>query len=206
MIVNGLLCYAIHHLDSGANFDIEHYLFKFYKRADIIAAKKVLWNACKDDLGKYDNRKNSEARAATEAHIQDIMKALKKLDGLNKTPEVYVKDLDSVPDRQPTDLNYAMLVQRVADLMKYKVETNDMLARMTSDILELQEAKRTTDTGTNQPLTVTNAEQVTNEQILAQLIEATNDEDTDVATNESSSDSLTPEQQPSSPTQQLLTQ
>ena len=69
MIVNGLLCYAIHHLDSGANFDIEHYLFKFYKRADIIAAKKVLWNACKDDLGKYDNRKNSELRAATEAHI-----------------------------------------------------------------------------------------------------------------------------------------
>ena len=61
-----------------------------------------------------------------------------------------MKDLDSVPDRQPADLNYATLVQRVADLMKYKVETNDILARMTSDILELQEAKNAiTNAGNN---------------------------------------------------------
>ena len=204
MIVNGLLCYAIHHLDSGAGFDIEHYLFKFYKHADVVAAKKALWNAYKDDLSRYDNRKNSESRAATEAHIQDIMKALKKLDGLNKTPEVYVKDLDSVPDRQPADLNYAMLVQKVADLTKYKVETNDILARMASDILELQEAKRTTtNAGNDQPLSVTNAEQVTNEQILAQQIEGTSNADNDVATdNESSSDILNTEQQLNPPPQQ----
>lgn len=206
MIVNGLLCYAIHHLDSGAGFDIEHYLYKFYKHGDVVAAKKALWNACKGDLSKYDNRKNSESRAATEAHIQDIMKALKKLDGLNKTPEVYVKDLDSVPDRQPADLNYAMLVQRVADLTKYKVETNDILARMASDILELQEAKRsTTNAGNDQPLSVNNvnnAEQITNEQILAQQTEVTSNADTDVANNESSSDSLTTEHQPNTPPQQ----
>ena len=131
------------------------------------------------------------------------MKALKKLDGLNKTPEVYVKDLDSVPDRQPADLNYATLVQRGAELMKYKVETNDILARMTSDILELQEAKNAiANAGNNQPLSVDNAEQITNDQILAQQIEITSNADTDVVNNESSSDSLTNDQQPNTPPQQ----
>ena len=126
MIVNGVLCYAIHYMNSDADHDIEHYLFKFYKHANVVEAKRILWSTCKDDLGEYENRKTTGERSATEAHIHDIMHALKKLDALNKTPEVYVKDLDSVPDRQPADLNYAMLVQRVADLMKYKAETNDI--------------------------------------------------------------------------------
>ena len=160
MIVNGLLCYAIHHMNSGAEYNIEHCLYKFYKHNEVIEAKKILWGACKDDLEAYEGRKRSEGRTATEAHIQDIMKALKKLDAINKTPEVYVKNLDNVPDRQPEDMNYAMLVQRVADLMKYKADTDDVLTKMNIDILNLQEAQRNNSKNTNndQPLSAANVE------------------------------------------------
>ena len=74
---------------------------------------------------------------------------------------------------------------------------------MASDILELQEAKHTTkNAGNDQLLSVTNAEQVTNEQILAQQIEVTSNADTDVANNESRSDSLATDQQSNTPPQQ----
>ena len=165
-IVNGLLCYAIHHINSGAESDIEHILFKFYEHNDTVEAKKALWQVCKDDLDPYEARKKSDTRSAQEAHIHDIMKALKKLEALNKIPEVYVKDLDTVPDRQPADLNYAMLVQRVADLMKFKADSNDLIARMSNDILELQEAQRSSNcTGHAQPAPVTTAEPATGREI-----------------------------------------
>ena len=42
MIVNGLLCYANRHINSGEEFDIEYILTKFYKHNDVVEAKKDL--------------------------------------------------------------------------------------------------------------------------------------------------------------------
>ena len=52
---------------------------------------RYIWYVCKDHLDEYESRKRSDACTATEAHIQDIMKALKKLDALNKSPLIYMK-------------------------------------------------------------------------------------------------------------------
>ena len=68
---------------------------------------------CSDDLGPWENHKTTDARTATYAHIEDIMAAAKKLDATSKLPDVAAKNLDKLPDRQPEELNYIMLIQRV---------------------------------------------------------------------------------------------
>ena len=99
MIVNGLLCYVVHYMNSSPVADIERIVFNFYNHDEVIDAKRQLWQKCEEHLDNYKGRKGTDQRTAKAVHIQDIIAALKKLDGLDKTPEIYVKDLDKVPDR-----------------------------------------------------------------------------------------------------------
>ena len=50
MIVNGLLCYTIHHLGSAARDNIELTLKNFYNHQEDVEAKEALWAACGDHL------------------------------------------------------------------------------------------------------------------------------------------------------------
>ena len=142
MIVNGLLCYVVHYMNSSPLTDIERIIFNFYDHDEVVDAKKELWQECKEHLDAYRGRQRTGTLTATTAHIQDIIAALKKLDGIGKTPEIYVKDLDCVPDRQPAEYNYATTLQNVADLKRFKADTEETLSTMAADILRLQNAQQ----------------------------------------------------------------
>ena len=139
MIVNELLCYTIHHMNSSAPENIKRILNSFYSAKEIIDAKKLLWTECKDNLEDYQNRNSTSTRTAAVASIEDIFGALMKLDAGNNTPIVYAKDLNRVPDRQPEELNYAMLIQKVATLNRYKIDNEQVVSKLAADILELQD-------------------------------------------------------------------
>ena len=139
MIVNELLCYTIHHMNSSAPENIKRILNSFYSAKEIIDAKKLLWTECKDNLEIYQNRNSTSTRTAAVAGIEDIFGALMKLDAGNNTPIVYAKDLNRVPDRQPEELNYAMLIQKVATLNRYKIDNEQVVSKLAADILELQD-------------------------------------------------------------------
>ena len=150
MIINELLCYTFHHVNSGTFDNIKRILYNFYDDTEVVAAKRVLWDVCKDDLGPWEDRRGSDARTAKHAHIEDIMAAAKKLDAKEKLPDIVAKNLDKVPDRQPEELNYIMLIQRVAQLEKCKADNDEILSRMAIDILNLQEQNHS-DKGTQKP-------------------------------------------------------
>ena len=102
-----MVYYAAHYMNTSPAADIERIISNFYDHDEVVDAKKELWQECKEHLDPYRGRQRTDTRTATTAHIQDIIAALKKLDGISKTPEIYVKDLDCVPDRQPAEYNYA---------------------------------------------------------------------------------------------------
>ena len=86
MIVNGLLCYVIHHLGSAANDNIELTLKNFYNHQEVVEAKEALWAACGEHLKPLIMCKNGKLRTAKEGNIEEIMEALVKLDAISKTP------------------------------------------------------------------------------------------------------------------------
>ena len=100
MLINELLCYTFHHVNSGAFENIKRILYSFYNGTDVLEAKCALWDVCSDDLGPWENHKTTDARTATYAHIEDIMAAAKKLDATSKLPDVAAKNLDN---RAPID-------------------------------------------------------------------------------------------------------
>ena len=105
MLVNGCLLWIIEEFNSSTVENLEKVINNHYSGEDIITAKKDLWGECSAELDEYPSRQGSVRRTATSAHIQDIIEAIKKLDVKGKLPDVYVKDLKSIPDRLPEELN-----------------------------------------------------------------------------------------------------
>ena len=142
MILNELLCYAIHHFSASAGNNLNTIILNFYEESEISDAKKVLWNACKDTLGEYPNRNGSPNRPAISAHIDDIMDAIKSLDIKKKMPNVVAKNLDRVPDRQPEELNQLFIIERLAKLENIFRAHDDSLSTMSIDVMQLKDNTR----------------------------------------------------------------
>lgn len=75
------------------------------------------------------------------AHVDDIFDALKRLDALDKLPEVAACNLNRLPDRQPEELNLLRIV-RVAELEKCRDQHADTLSTLSIDILKIKENER----------------------------------------------------------------
>ena len=146
MIINAVLCYAVHSLNSSAPDNCKRILINYYDIEEIIDAKKALWAAVSsDDIGKYEERRSSSNRPAKVENVNDIFKALKHLDKLNKTPVFVVKDLDRIPSNHPEELNNLMLIQRLANLEKCRDTHNDILQKLCIDVINLQDDTRPND-------------------------------------------------------------
>lgn len=141
MIINELLAYAMHFVNTSAYDNVKRIIQSFYSSSEIITAKKALWEACGDVLGKLPERKSTDKRPGSVAHIIDILDALKSLDALEKLPDVVARNLDRLPDRQPEELNLLMIVQRVAALEKSSEQHSDALSSIAVDVLNLKESR-----------------------------------------------------------------
>ena len=141
MIINELLAYAKHYMNSSTIDNIKRVIQNFYDDEEIVEAKKVLWSECPDDLGTMPERKSTERRKASVAHVDDIISALIKLDALNNIPEVLARNIDRLPDRQPEEINLLYIVQRIADLERTRAEHNETLTNLAIDVLSLKEEK-----------------------------------------------------------------
>ena len=151
MIINELLCYVFHHVNSSNFEDIQRIVNHHYNSDDILDAKRVLWEICSAELGPCPSRQSSENRTATYANMEDIFAAVKKLDAKDKVPEIVAKDLDKLPDMKPAELNYILLLQRVAKLEEYKANNENICTRMATDILQIQDNVRELRTEAPEP-------------------------------------------------------
>ncbi len=141
MIINELLAYAVHYVNASALDNVKRIIQSFYSSNEITAAKKALWDACGNALGKQPERKSTDKRPGLVAHINDIFDALKTLDAVDKLPDVVARNLDRLPDRQPEELNLLMIIQRIAALEKSRDQHNDALSTRVIDILDLMKSE-----------------------------------------------------------------
>ena len=146
MIINAVLCYAIHSLNSSAPDNCKRTLINYYDIDEIIDAKKALWGAVSsDDIGKYEDRRSSVNRPAKVENVNDIFNALKHLDKIKKTPVFVVQDLDRIPSNHPEELNHLMLIQRLENLEKCRDTHNEILSQLCIDLINLQDGTRPND-------------------------------------------------------------
>ena len=143
MIINEALCYVIHSLHASTVENCKRVLMNFYNENEIITAKKKLWDVVDTDhIGPYQKRNTVDRRPAKVEHVNDIVKAIQKLDSINLLPEFVAKDLDRIPSCLPEELNTLMLIQRVADLEKCRDEHTEIMTKMLIDVMNLQDGTR----------------------------------------------------------------
>ena len=145
VIVNELLTYAKHHINSSTIENVKRMILHFYSENDIVSAKRLLWSETSGSklLGKYPERKSTDTRPVAVAHINDIMESLKVLDAADKIPDFVAKDLDKLPDRQPEELNMLSLIQRVADIEKTLKLHSHTLSTISIDVISMKDSVAT---------------------------------------------------------------
>lgn len=121
VIFNELLFYAKHYIDSASVDNIKKVILHFYNDADIVDAKKAIWESNSDILGNYSDRKSTDCRHARIPNVNDIFTALTKLDADNRMPKIAALEMSRLPDRQPEELNLLSVIDRVA-----RIENNLM--------------------------------------------------------------------------------
>ena len=138
MIVNSLLGYVAHCHRSSTIGNIKMVIINFYNEMEIITAKKVIWADQEIILGKYQPRHSSENRPAIEAYVVDILDAIRKLDSKGKMPDILVKDLNRIPDRNPEEMNFLYYVNRVNDLEKSSNQQRKIIEDLCTNMMAVQ--------------------------------------------------------------------
>ena len=116
--VNELLTYLCYYINNSTLGNIRRNIAIFYTCDEIIEAKKLLWNLSKDNLDQYTERRSTDRRSCSEASLDDIIEAIKKLDGLSKLPNFVARNVVKIPDRQPEELNILYAINRINNLEK----------------------------------------------------------------------------------------
>ena len=113
MHINGFLCYATHALRSGTPNFLKNIIKAHFSIRDIIAGKNLLWQECRDTIGyTFPIRQKSTHRPAYEAHLDDVIDAIKMVDAVDKLPIFVARDLSKLPNLQPEELNQLLLYQQ----------------------------------------------------------------------------------------------
>ena len=139
MIVNELLTYILHSYKSNTCDNVKRIIVYFYNSVEIITAKEVLWDICKEHLGSYPLCHDSPNRLAIVPHTEDIFDAIKSLDEKNKLPDVVAQDLGRIPNMLPEELNILAIITRVAELEKHRFQTNTTLESVSLDVMNLRD-------------------------------------------------------------------
>lgn len=134
IIFNELLFYATHHIHR-ANFEnIKKCICTFYTDAEIVDAKRILWEKQEDVLGRFRERNNSDKRAASSQHVADILYALRKLDELSILPQVAALHYERLPKVEPEECNVAFIAQRLLKLENVVDKYEGLLAELRMDL------------------------------------------------------------------------
>ena len=95
VIINPLLAYVLFSMQAGTADNIRVAVTGHFPLNAIVEAKNLLWNACDPELiGEKAKRKDSASRTESEAHVQDILHGLQKLDKNDKLPCVMINTMD----------------------------------------------------------------------------------------------------------------
>lgn len=122
-IINPLLAYMWYAMQSGTASNIRDTVLGHFTLDVITEAKNDLWNNSPAELiGDKPRRKDSTVRSEQEAHVQDILSALTKLDKSEQMPRILLEatSLAIIPRFHPEEINGGSLAHRIT-LLEEKV-------------------------------------------------------------------------------------
>ena len=114
-VLNPLSAYMLFALKSGTAENVRLAVIAHFPLNVVLDAKTAMWAACDNAiLGDKLKRQDSQTRTKLEAHVQDILIALHKLDRMDKLPVVLIdsRDFAVIPRSHPEKLNNLSLVDR----------------------------------------------------------------------------------------------
>ena len=113
-----MLAYISFAIDKGTCAKVQNATVGLFSIDEIVDAKNELWAVSGNHLHEKQNRKTLSLRTEKEAHAEDIIEALKKLNEENHMPRILIdaKDLDKIPRSHPEELNDVSLADRLNQL------------------------------------------------------------------------------------------
>ena len=115
VVIQPILAFIVYAMQSGTIDSIRKTIVNFYPLEAIIEAKNKLWYVCDTGIiGDKCNRKDTVSRTQREAHTQDILSAMQKLDRANETPNFAVDalSLGMIPKFTPDDTSDVSVIER----------------------------------------------------------------------------------------------
>ena len=117
VVYQPVLAYVVYALQSATADNARSAVLGHCTANEIADAKQVLWQKCGGVLirAEMPRRRDTTARTIEEAHMQDIVVALQKLDGTDQIPHfaVLAHDLHKIPRWHPEEMNNASLAERM---------------------------------------------------------------------------------------------
>ena len=125
--VNELLAYLCFYIHNSTLGNIRKSIVNFYSYEDIIEAKKLLWEIGKSSLDAYTERRTTDRRTCSEASLDDMVEAIKKLDIMSNLPSFVARNIENIPSRQPEEVNLMYIVSRINGLENKMGNVDDAL-------------------------------------------------------------------------------
>ena len=142
-IVDALLSFVIYALQSATVDNVKNAVTGHFTSAEILTAKDLLWSHCKgNEIGdEMPRRRESTTRSLEDAHVQDIICALSKLDKADKIPNILLNahSLGRVPKWHAEDLNSTFIADRLLRIENKVTVQQEVIDRNAAEIIILKE-------------------------------------------------------------------
>jgi len=115
-INNAILAYITYSLQRGTVDKIKRAVMSHFSSSDILGAKESLWQNCDNNIiGHMKSRRDGQTKSEIQSNIDDILKALQKLDATNNTPVIVLSasDIGRIPRSCPEELNSISVIDRL---------------------------------------------------------------------------------------------
>lgn len=137
-----LLTYVIFSSHRGSQDKIRNVILGHFTTEQIVEAKDVLWaKADESIIGEKKKRIDSTGRTVKEAHTEDIITALAKLDKAEKVPlfAIDAYSLGLIPRIYPEEINNISLAERMNSLEKRMSDMSEIIENTVCQNIHIRE-------------------------------------------------------------------
>lgn len=141
-IINPLLAYMWFAMQGGTASNIRDTVLGHFTTDAIVEAKNALWdNSPTEVIGERLRRKDSTVRSEKEAHAQDILSALTKLDKSDQMPTILLEatSLAFIPRFHPEEINNASLIHRITLLEEKFTNLQEIMDRTVCENIAIKD-------------------------------------------------------------------
>ena len=143
-VTQPLLAYMAYALQSSTAEHVRTVITGHFTVADITEAKMTLWKQCGGEIIGVDmpRRRDSNARSIAEAHVQDMLMAMNKLDNADKLPLFMIDaySLGKIPRWHPEEVNTISLADRMLRTENKVAALQEAVDRNTAESLVRRDA------------------------------------------------------------------